>query len=271
MTALRAPVLRVPSFGTSGVRRVVEHRLLLYRRSWRGSVISSFLTPTLFLASIGLGLGGLVDARGPVLGVPYVVFLAPGLLAGTAMQTAAGEATFPVMSGFLWSRSFLAMIATPIGPRQIAIGYLCWVALRLTFVCTVYTAIIVAFSAAASPLVVLAIPAGVLTGLAFAAPIAAYSATQRETQGFNALFRFGITPLFIFSGTFFPIEQLPWFLQPVAWLTPLFHGVSLARDLALGTIGEHPLVTVVHVVYLVGLLALGAWLAVVTFTRRLER
>jgi lipooligosaccharide transport system permease protein len=271
MTALRALAPRVPSIGWDGIRHVVEHRLLLYRRSWRGSVISSFLTPTLFLASIGLGLGGLVDAHGSALGVPYVVFLAPGLLAGTAMQTAAGEATFPVMSGFLWSRSFQAMVVTPIGPIQIALGYLCWVALRLAFVCAVYTLIIVAFGAAASPLVVLAIPAGVLTGLAFAAPIAAYSATQRETQGFNALFRFGITPLFIFSGTFFPIDQLPIFLQPVAWLTPLFHGVSLARDLALGTIGAHPLLTVVHVGYLVGLVVLGAWLAVVAFTRRLER
>lgn len=271
MTALRASALRLGNPGFDGVLRVVEHRLLLYRRSWRGSVISSFLTPTLFLASIGLGLGGLVDARGSALGVPYVVFLAPGLLAGTAMQTAAGEATFPVMSGFLWSRSFQAMAVTPLGPRQIAVGFLCWVGLRLAFVCAVYVAIIAAFDAAASPLVVLAIPAGVLTGLAFAAPIAAYSATQRETQGFNALFRFGITPLFIFSGTFFPIDQLPWFLQPVAWLTPLFHGVSLARDLALGTIGAHPLETAVHVGYLAALVALGTWLAIVTFTRRLEK
>lgn len=255
-----------------GIRRVAEHRILLYRRAWRGSAASSFLTPVLFLASLGLGLGGLVDAGGsPGLGVPYLVFLAPGLLAGTAMQTAAGEATFPVMGSFLWSRNFLAMHATPLRPVEIALGYFAWVALRLLLVTAVYTGVIVAFGAAASPLVALAIPAAVLTGLAFAAPIAAYSATQRETEGFNALFRFGITPLFIFSGTFFPVESLPGFLQPVAWATPLFHGVSLTRTLALGTALDAPLVTLAHVGYLVALAAAGSVAATIAFRRRLER
>ena len=249
---------------------VVEHRLLLYRRSWRGSVMSSFLSPILFLSSIGLGLGGFVDASRTPLGVPYIVFLAPGLVAATAMQTAASEATFPVMSGFLWSRSFLAMTVTPIGPRDIALGYLGWVGLRLVFVASIFTLIVVGFGAARSPSVVLGIPAAVLTGLAFAAPIAAYSATQRDTQGFNALFRFGITPLFLFSGTFFPIEGLPAFLQPVAWLTPLFHGVALTRDLALGSAAAQPVATLVHVGYLVALTALGMALAVRAFRRRLE-
>src|SRR2546422_4800524 len=94
------------------------------------------------------------------------------------------------------------------------------------------------FGAAASPLIVLGIPAAALTGMAFATPIAAFAATQRTPEKFNAIFRFGITPLFLFSGTFYPVESLPSFIQPLAWITPLYHGVALARGLSLGTIGQ---------------------------------
>ena len=97
-----------------------------------------------------------------------------------------------------------------------------------------------------------------------------YAATPRDDQGFNALFRFGITPLFLFSGTFFPVAQLPFLLQVVAWATPLYHGVALARSLALGYAVAEPLATGLHLAYLVALTALGAALAVRTFRRRLE-
>lgn len=254
----------------AAIAHVVEHQLLLYRRSWRGSVISSFLSPVLFLASIGLGLGGFVDANRTALGVPYIAFLAPGLLAATAMQAAASEATFPVMSGIMWSRSFVAMTVTPIGSRQVVLGLLAYIGLRLALVASIFTLVVVAFGAAASPAIVLAIPAAILTGLAFAAPIAAFTATQRDTQWFNALFRFGITPLFLFSGTFFPIEGLPGLLQPIAWLTPLYHGVALARALSLGTAVDQPVAAIAHVVYLVTLTALGGHVAAQQFRRRLE-
>ncbi len=251
--------------------RVMEHRFLLYRRSWRGSAFSSFLAPVLFLASIGLGLGGFVRPGALPLDVPYIVFLAPGLMAAAAMQTAAGEATYPVMGGLIWGRSFVAMVASPLGAFDVALGYLGWVAMRLAIVCSIYALVVVAFGAAASPGIVLAVPAGVLTGLAFAAPIAAYAATQRDDQGFNALFRFGITPLFLFSGTFFPVEQLPPLLQLVAWATPLYHGVALARGLALGYASAEPLAMSAHLVYLVVLAGAGTFFAVRTFRRRLER
>jgi lipooligosaccharide transport system permease protein len=256
---------------TASAARVMEHRFLLYRRSWRGSVFNSFFAPVLFLASIGLGLGTFVQAGSIPLGLPYIVFLAPGLLAATAMQTGASEATFPVMGGLIWGRSFQAMVASPLRAIDVAVGFLGWVAVRLTLVCSIYAVVVVLFGAAISPGIVLAVPAGVLTGMAFAAPIAAYSATQRDAEGFNALFRFGITPLFLFSGTFFPVEQLPWFLQVVAWFTPLFHGVALARGLALGYAAAQPLEMFVHFAYLATLAGAGAFLAVRTFRRRLEQ
>src|SRR6476661_7758788 len=179
---------------SSAISRVFEHRLLTYRRTFRASIFSSFLSPVLFLAA-------------------------------TAMQSASFEATFPIIAGLEWSRVFHAMYATPISPRDIAFGNLAWIAARLTLICTIFPIVIVLFGAAESPTIVLAIPAAVLTGMAFAGPIVAFSATQKTPNRFTTIFRFGITPLFLFSGTFFPVSSLPAALQVLAWLTPLYHGV----------------------------------------------
>jgi lipooligosaccharide transport system permease protein len=253
--------------------RVFEHRFLQYRRTYRASLFSSFLLPVLFLAAMGLGLGTYVDAgSSDALGdVSYLAFLAPGLLAAAAMQSAAFESTFPIMGGLVWNRTFHAMYATPISGRDVALGSLLWITARLLLITTVFTVVIVLFGAATSALIVLAIPAAMLTGLAFAAPIAAFSATQRTPEKFNALFRFGITPLFLFSGTFFPVDSLPPLLQPIAWLTPLYHGVELTRGLSLGTIGEAPLLALVHVVVLIGFVGVGTVLAIRTISARLVR
>ncbi len=265
MTALAHP--------TSTIARVVEHRLLEYRHTFRASLFSSFLTPVLFLAAMGLGLGTYVDAStNPALhGVSYIAFLAPGLLAASCMQSAAFEAMFPIMAGLLWNRIFHAMHATPISGRDIALGNLIWIALRMVLVATVFTVVIVLFGAAASPLIVLAIPAAALTGLAFATPIAAFAATQRTPEKFNAIFRFGIMPLFLFSGTFYPIESLPAVVQPLAWITPLYHGVALARGLSLGTIGQAPGMALIHLLVLLGFIVVGTWFAIRTIDARLVR
>jgi lipooligosaccharide transport system permease protein len=163
------------------------------------------------------------------------------------------------------------MYATPITPRDIVVGNLVWIAVRLTMIATIFTAVMVVFGAAASPLIVLGIPSAVLTGLAFAAPIAAFSATQRTPEKFNAVFRFGITPLFLFSGTFFPISNLPAMIQPIAWLSPLWHGVELSRALALGTIANAPILALAHVAVLGGIVALGSIWAFRTVEARLVR
>ena len=252
---------------------VLEHRAVQYRRTFRSSVFSSFLSPVLFLTAMGLGLGGYVDRSGGTAlgGLTYLQFLAPGLLAATVMQAAAFEATFPIIGGLNWQRTFHAMYATPLSPRDIALGNLLWMAIRLGMIATVFTVVIIAFGAAHSPLVVLGIPVAVLTGMAFGAPIAAYSATQRTPNKFNVIFRFGITPLFLFSGTFFPIESLPGFLQPVAWLSPLWHGVDLTRGLVLGTLGQNPVAMLAHVIVLTTIVAVSTWAAVRTIERRLVR
>ncbi len=253
--------------------RVFEHRFRAYRRTYRASLFSSFLLPVLFLTAMGIGLGSYVDGEATAgLGAAsYLAFLAPGLLASTAMQSAAFEATFPIMGGLTWNRTFHAMFATPISGRDVTLGNLLWMATRLTLITTIFALVIVLFGAAASPLIVLAIPAAVLTGMAFAAPIAAFSATQRTVEKFNAIFRFGITPLFLFSGTFYPVDQLPAAIQPLAWVTPLYHGVQLTRSLSLGTIGAEPVLAVVHLAVLVGFVVVGTVAAIHTISGRLVR
>ena len=253
------------------ISRVYEHQFLLYRRTWRGSIFNSFLSPVLFLLAMGVGLGSYVDkGGGGSLGVPYLAFLAPGLLAAAVMQTASFEATFPIMAGFVWTKRFHAMHATPLQPREIALGQIGWTATRITLVGAIFVLVMIPFGAVHSPLVVLAIPVATLTGLAFSTPITAYAATQKTMNRFNYIFRFGITPLFLFSGTFFPVDQLPGFLQPIAWLTPLYHGVALSRSLALGTIGSDPVAGLIHLGVLVAFIVGGVVACLYQFDKRLS-
>jgi lipooligosaccharide transport system permease protein len=257
----------------AGLTHVVEHRALQYRRTFRSSVFTSFLTPLLFLTAMGIGLGGYVNASSTAAlgGVSYLQFLAPGLLVATSMQSAAFEATFPIIGGLNWQRTFHAMYATPLSPRDIALGNLLWTSFRLLSIAVVFTIVVILLGAAYSPAIVLGIPIAVLTGMSFAAPIAAFSATQRTPARFNVIFRFIITPLFLFSGVFFPIDTLPPLLQAVAWLSPLWHGVVLTRALVFHVAGTEPVLMLVHLAILVALVAAGTWATVVLIERRLVR
>jgi len=195
--------------------------------------------------------------------------LAPGLLAAQGMQTATSESTWTVMGGFTWDRTFHGMYATPVTVAGIVFGQLAWVAVRLTIVAGAFFLVMMAFGFVASPLGVLGIGASVLTGLAFAAPITAFAAGRKNDTAFSVIFRFFITPLFLFSGTFFPIEQLPVVIQPIAWLTPTWHGVQLARGLSLGTID--PLGAVIHLAVLGAYIAAGMVWALFAFRRALSK
>ena len=133
-----------------------------------------------------------------------------------------------------WNKTFEAMIGTPQGVRDIVLGHLYWLIVRIGIVTGVFLIVAFFFGAITSPTAIFAWPAAILTGVAFAMPMAAWTATQQNEKSFSVIFRFIITPLFLFSGTFFPIEQLPQFFQTLAWFTPLFHGVALTRALAIG-------------------------------------
>jgi lipooligosaccharide transport system permease protein len=239
-----------------------------YKRTWRSSMTVSFLEPLLYLAAMGIGLGTLVDHHvHEVQGVSYLTFIGPGLLASAAMQVGVSEATYPVMGAIKWVKTYHAMLATPLRVIDVLRGHLAWIVLRLTTVSGVFLGILAAFGLARSWEAVFAFPAAVLTGLAFSAPIAAFSATQEKDAAFAVIYRFGVVPLFLFSGIFFPITRLPGWLQPVAWATPLYHGVALCRSVVLGDAA--PGTSIAHAVYLGALIAAGYAAAKVTYRRRL--
>lgn len=241
-----------------------------YRRVWRGSVTVSFVNPILFLLSIGVLLGALVDQRNPDLdGLSYLEFVAPALIAATAMQTAASVTTFPVKAGLKWLRTYHAVVATPVRVSELVAGVLAWAGARVVVAASAFTLVAAAGGAFESPLAVLAPFAAMLCGLAFGGLLAFVCARVESDEWLAAIYRFGLVPLFLFSGTFFPIDQLPDWLEPVAWLTPLWHGVALCRSLCTGQI--EPLATTAHVLYLAALSAVGAVLAARAYSRALRR
>ncbi|HEY2575142.1 MAG TPA: ABC transporter permease [Streptosporangiaceae bacterium] len=251
---------------------VREFRMWLtdYRRTWKGSIYSSLFNPLLYLSAMGLGLGTLVDKHGTAHlgGVSYLAFLAPGLLAAQAMQTGIGECTYPVLGSVKWDRTYQAAAASPLRPRDIFRGHQIFVAMRLLMNCGMFLAVMAVFGAARSPAVILAVPAAVLTGLAFAAPMEAWAITQNKDSGFSVVFRFVLVPLFLFSGTFFPVTQLPAWIRPVAYITPLWHGVALCRSISLGTLTAGD--AFLHVGYLLAITVAGLLAGQRTYRRRLH-
>jgi len=249
--------------------RVWQRNWLVYRRLWHRSLAFGFLQPVLFLTAMGLGIGALIGTQGQSAfgGVEYIDWLGPGLLAAMAMQTATFESTYPIMNKIMWGRNYEAMLSTPVSIRSILGGELAWAAFRIGTLASVFLVVLTLFGIPRSPAALLAIPFAVLVGVAFSACLIAFTATQKNDVGFSAIFRFVINPLFLFSGTFFPLTNLPEPLRAVAWATPLFHGVELIRGSVLGRLDlvSAPL----HLAYLLAMLGIGAFLAERTLTRRM--
>jgi lipooligosaccharide transport system permease protein len=250
--------------------RSYSYWLAVYRRTWRGTVITSVLSPVMYLAAMGVGLGSLVKGGQGTDGLTYLQFVAPGLLAATAMQIGSFESTYPVLGGFKWVRNYHAAAATPLTPSAIMAGHLLWMASRAAMASAVYLAVIAAFGAVRTPLALVALPVCVLVGLAFAAPITAFAASRDRDSGFAALQRFLIVPMFLFSGVFFNVTQLPAVIRPVAYITPLWHGVRLSRDLTTGQLEPGAAWQIpVHVLYLVAFVVVGVAVALRFYRKKL--
>lgn len=256
-------IVRPPPFA-----RVVEREARVFRRLWRGTAFSGLVTPLLFLAAIGVGLGGLVDERsGDVEGVSYLVFVTPGLLAASAMQTAAGNSLWPVMAGTKWIRSYHAMVASPLAPGDVYGGFVTWNSIRTALYSSAFLVVAAVLGGVPSPWGVLALPFAVLTGASFAAPLGAFAASQETDQPFAIIMRLGIMPLFLFSGTFFPLDLLPRWLETLAVISPLWHGAELCRAATTGTLEAGPVA--LHAAVLAAIIAAGWRAGTRTFTRRL--
>jgi lipooligosaccharide transport system permease protein len=246
--------------------RSIWHNAFFYRKTWRSSLATSTVQPFLYFLAMGLGIGALVDkSSGGVDGVSYLHFVAPGLLAATMMELGIEECTYPVVGGLKWIKSYWAKVATPLTSSDVAFGHLGWTAVRCTISAAIFFSVMLAFGIVAAPVGILVIPAAVLTGMATAAPTAAFSAHQTDDMSFPLLYRLGVLPMFLFSGIFFPLSRLPRWLQPVAQISPLTHGASLCRALTLDQgLGMS---SVFSALYLGLWLAAGTWLTLRIFRR----
>ena len=255
--------------GMRGAIRVWERSWKLHSFYWRSDLFGAVVQPMLYLMGMGLGVGALVDARSTDVlgGVSYLAFVAPAIIAAAAMNVAAQESVWPMMDGFKWSNAYRAMCATPITAAQVAGGTLLWHATKAAISATGVGAVLMLFSATRTLWVLAAIPAGILTGLAYAMVISAWTATRESDVSFPVILRFIILPTFLFAGVFFPVEQLPGPLAAAAWAIPLWHGVELTRGAVIGGLG--PTRAVIHVAVLLGCTMCGYLACRWTFTRRL--
>jgi lipooligosaccharide transport system permease protein len=245
------------------VLRQYDYWATVYRRTWRGTVVTSFLVPLLFLAAFGVGLGGFVDdgsSSQSLDGLTYLAFIAPGLLASTAMQIGIEEATWPVMGAIKWQRIYFGQIATPLRVVDILNAHLAFIAFRLVTTCSVFVVVIALFGTVTSVAGgIAALLISVLVGMAHATPMFAGTATMKSESGFSLIFRLVVIPMSLFSGAFFPVSELPTVLQWVAYLTPMWHGVELTRMCTTGMLAWGPAVG--DLAYLTLWVVAGWWFA----------
>jgi lipooligosaccharide transport system permease protein len=261
-----------PPSGLVAVGRVLAYLLLTWRRVWRGTVFSGFVAPLLYLGVMGYGLGSLIDrpgqgAQGTLGGVPYVAFIAPGLMAVTAMQTSVGEASYPVLGAIKWQRNYHAMLATPVDTVHVVLGHLSFIVLRAVAGAVVFLAVGALLGAFPSWWALAAVLAVALLSLAYAAPMYALSTHAQNDVPFGLVFRLVVIPTFLFAGAFFPTSQLPHAVELVVQVLPAWHGVELCRDATLGS--GSALGIAAHVGYLALWAGVGLWLALRGLRRRM--
>ena len=250
---------------------VAEHRIRGFWSYYKTLLFTAVGSPFMYLFALGVGLATLVDRQNGLGGTSYLVFVAPALIASAAVTAAVEECTYPILMGFKWNPIFFGMNAAPISGAQIVNGIFIAVLARLLPTTLIYYLVMLVFGAVPSPLGVLDIPIAILTGMAFGLVIASYIATVEQDVGQPAFIqRFIVIPLFLFSGTFFPLTQMPIFLQWIGWISPLWHGTELGRVVSYGAV-EPGWLTLVHVLYPIGLCVYGWRRTQVVVTRRLNK
>lgn len=258
-----AEVLPVPA-GAGMARALVRRNTTAWKHAWP-TLVSGFFEPVFYLFSLGVGLGALVgevDVGGGRT-VAYATFVAPALLASSAMNGAVFDTTGNVFFKLKYARLYDSVLATPLGPRDVAVGEVTWALLRGTGYAAAFLLVMAVIGVVDSWWAVLTLPAAVLIGLAFAGAGMAATTYMRSWQDMD-LVQLAVLPMFLFSATFYPLSTYPESLRWVVELTPLYQAVALTRELALGTVSSAVLG---HIAYLVVLGLVGMLLA----ARRLER
>ena len=252
------------AFGSRRSLRLIERNLYVYKHGWM-MILSGFFEPLFYLLGIGFGLGALVGSIPGPDGreISYQLFLAPALLATSAMNGAINESTFNFFFKLNYNKTFTSILATPLSPGDIALGELGWALIRGGLYALGFLGVMVALGLVISPWVILALPAALLVGFAFGAVGMAATSFMKTWQDFD-LIQLVILPMFLFSGTFYPIEAYPDALRVVVQLTPLYQAVDLIRSLTVGSLSP---ILLFHVAYLVAMGVIGLLIA----SRRLDK
>jgi lipooligosaccharide transport system permease protein len=252
--ATRAARAVPPPLALGMARFVVVRNMTAFRRAWV-LLLSGLAEPVFYLFSIGVGLGALIGTVTTSGGttVPYATFIAPALLASSAMNGAIADSTYNVFFKLRYQRIYDAMLATPLAPRDIAVGEITWSLMRGALYSGLFLLVALVAGLVQSWWALLAVPAAVLIGFAFGA-VGMFATTFMSSWQHFDYITLAIQPMFLFSATFFPLSTYPESLQWVVRATPLYHGVALERGLMLGEVGWDLLW---HVAYLVVLGAVG--------------
>lgn len=253
--------------GLTTVRHFLEHQFVRYRSTWSSTLVSSVLFPVFFLLAVGFGLGSQIDDTSTLGTDDYASYIGPGVLAGVALLQAGGLSLWPTLGAIKWQGDYQAALATPLSTPGLVVGHIAWIGFRIGVSATVYLAVLAAFGAVGSWLALLAPFAAFVVAMAVAGPLSSWSAAQEVDDTFGPINRLGLTPLFLFSGAFFPLSQLPAVIAWVSRAFPVWHGVELTRGLINGTIGLGPAAG--HLGYLMLWVLAGIVLSIRSFTRRL--
>ncbi|HLO35115.1 MAG TPA: ABC transporter permease [Candidatus Deferrimicrobium sp.] len=264
MTTSALPLTGLLHLGSRRARYLVERNIYVYRHGWI-VILSGFFEPLFYLGSIGFGLGALVGAVAGPGGQPvsYQLFVAPALLASAAMNGAIAEGTFNFFFKLRYDRTFDSILSTPLSPGDVAVGELVWALIRGGIYAIAFLLVMAFLGLVASPWVLLAVPAALLIGFAFGGIAMAATSFMRSWQDFD-LIQLVILPMFLFSGTFYPLDAYPDALRVVVQVTPLYQGVDLLRSLAVGHLDP---ILLVHVAYL----AIMGTVGLMIVSRRLDK
>jgi len=221
----------------------------VFSKLWKGALLPTFLDPFFYLLALGFGLGTYI-AHG-INGIPYKEFVAPGLIASAAMWSSAFETTYNVYFRMNELRLYDNVLSTPVEPQDLVAGDIAWSSTRATIYGIVVLIVVAAVGLVSSPWAILIPPFVLLGGMCFSVIGYTFTSLIPKIDLYSYFFTLGITPMFLFSGIFFPFNQLPGWVEVVAWFTPLYHLVEITRGLATGPDA-------------VSILIHTAWLAVVT-------
>jgi len=268
------PGIDVPQIQRYGALYIAAARLRSMSK-WKTIIAAIDIgNPLFYLIAVGIGIGVLVEqgsGTSGTNGIKYIAFIAPALLANSAIAAVMDECVFPTIEGFKWRKLFYAQNATPITGRQIALGVYLSALCRAISSVSIYYILLLVFNVVDFGLSVLLIPVAVLGGGAFGAVILfAAAKIEKDDQFFNILGRLVIMPMFLFSGTFFPLSSMPIYLQPIGWVSPLWHATELGREAAFDY-GISNLMVGIHLMYLITLVVVGLILARRQFDWRLAK